>query len=530
MRNHELSRREFVRSLAAGGAAAATAAGASAPRRPNIVLIMADDMGFSDIGCYGGEIATPNIDSLARGGLRFNQFYNNAKCCPTRSALLTGLYNHEAGVGNMVENLGTPSYQGFLNEKCVTIAEALREGGYTTLMSGKWHVGEQRPHWPRDRGFDRYFGLISGSSNYYRVTEERPLAIDDQPYRPKDDSFYLTDLFGENAVKFLDQYGRQQKPFFLYTAFTSPHWPLHALKEDIEKYRGKYMMGWDELRKRRHARMIEMGIVDRKWPLTPRDPEAPAWDSVKNKDEFDLKMAVYAAQIDRMDQNIGRILRKLEEVGAQDNTLVLFLADNGGCSVEVDRGKPGLPPGGPDSFLSYGLPWANASNTPFRLYKSWVHEGGISTPLIACWPGRIQGGKLTSQPGHIMDVMPTCLELAGVKYPKTYKGREILSLEGRSLAPVLNGKQREPNPALFWEHQGNRAMRQGNLKLVSRRPEQWELYDLEADRTELNNLAGKYPDKVKELDGMYQGWAKRCGVLTPEELRKLRGKKGGGAA
>ncbi len=530
MRNQDLSRRELLRSLAVGGAAAATGR-ARASQRPNLVVIMADDMGFSDIGCYGGEIATPNIDRLARGGLRFTQFYNNAKCCPTRSALLTGIYNHQAGVGNMVADLGTPSYQGFLNEKCVTIAEALREGGYTTLMSGKWHVGEERPHWPRDRGFDRYFGLISGSSNYFRVTEERPLVMDDQPYRPEDDSFYLTDLIGENAVKFLEQYGRQDKPFFLYTAFTSPHWPLHARKEDIEKYRGKYRIGWDELRKRRHARMIEMGIVQRRWPLTPRDPEAPAWEAVKNPEEFDLKMAVYAAQIDRMDQNIGRMLRKLKEIGAEDHTLVLFLADNGGCSVEVDRGKPGLPPGGPDSFLSYGLPWANASNTPFRLYKSWVHEGGISTPLIAYWPSRIrQRDKLTHQPGHIMDVMPTCLEVAGVPYARTHTGCEVLPLEGRSLLPVLDGKRRDPHPALFWEHQGNRAVRQGNFKLVSRRPQQWELYDLEADRTELNNLGGKYPEKVKEMDDMYQAWARRCGVLTPEELRKLRGKKGGNAA
>ncbi len=517
------TRRDFVKTLAAGGAAAAGARGAA--KRPNIVLIMADDMGYSDIGCYGGEIATPNLDRLARGGLRFTQFYNNAKCCPTRASLLTGNYNHAVGVGNMVENLGTPSYQGFLNDRCVTIAEALREGGYSTLMSGKWHVGEQRPHWPRDRGFDRYHGLISGSSSYFRVTEERPLVNEDQPYRPKDDSFYITDLFGDNAVKFIGEYARKEKPFFLYTAFTSPHWPLHALKEDIEKYRGKYMMGWDELRRRRHARMIEMGIVDRRWPLTPRDSQAPAWDSVANKEEFDLKMAVYAAQIDRMDQNIGRILGKLKETGVEDNTLVLFLADNGGCSVEVDRGRKGEPAGGPESFLSYGLPWANASNTPFRLYKSWSHEGGISTPLIAHWPARIkQAGKLTSQPGHVIDIMATCLEISGAKYPRTYKGREIMPLEGRSLVPVLDGKQREAHPQLCWEHQGNRAIRQGNLKLVSRKPERWELYDMVDDRTELKNLAEKYPAKVKEMDAAYQLWAKRCGVLTPEELRKNRKK------
>lgn len=511
-----------------GALSAVRAADAAAARRPNIVLIMADDMGFSDIGCYGGEIATPNLDRLARGGIRFTHFYNNAKCCPTRSSLLTGLYNHQTGVGNMVEDMGAPSYQGYLNEKCVTIAEALRAGGYTTLMSGKWHVGEKRPHWPADRGFDKYFGLISGSSNYFRVSEERPLAIDGEVYRPRDDSFYMTNLFTDNAVKFLDEHGRKDKPFFLYTAFTCPHWPLHALPEDIEKYRGKYMIGWDELRKRRHARQVEMGIVDRRWPLTPRDTEAPPWDSVKDKAAFDLKMAVYAAQIDRMDQCIGRILAKLREIGAEDNTLLLFLADNGGCSVEVDRGKPGLPPGGPESFLSYGLPWANASNTPFRLYKSWVHEGGISTPLIAYWPAVIkQRNVLTHQVGHVIDLMATCLDVAGVPYPRTYRGQDILPLEGRSLLPVLHGRQRQPHPALYWEHIGNRAVRQGKWKLVSRHPDNWELYDLEADRTELHNLAAANPDKAREMTAMYEAWAKRCGVYPLEEIRRLRKKAKG---
>lgn len=515
-----MNRRQF---LAAAGAAMAPA-GRAAARRPNILLIMADDMGFSDIRCYGGEIDTPNIDGLARSGVRFTQFYNNAKCCPTRASLLTGLYNHQVGVGRMVEDLGVPSYQGYLNDRCVTIAEALRQGGYKTLMAGKWHVGEKRPHWPRDRGFDRYFGLISGSSNYYRVTEERPLVIEDQVYRPKDDSFYMTDIFTDYAVKYLDEYARGPQPFFLYTAFTSPHWPLHAPPDVVAKYRGKYMMGWDELRRRRHARQIELGVVDRRWPLTPRDPQAPAWESIRNKEEFDLKMAVYAAQIDRMDQNIGRILRKLRETGQENNTLVLFLADNGGCSVEVDRGRKGVPPGLPDSFLSYGLPWANASNTPFRLFKSWVHEGGISTPLIARWPGVVRSGSMTPQPGHIMDIMATCLDVAGVPYPANYRGRRILPLEGLSLRPVLEGRTRPPHPTLCWEHMGNRAIRQGRWKLVSRRPEQWELYDVEADRTEMNNLAPKNPARVGEMDALYRAWAGRCGVLAPEELKRRRAK------
>jgi arylsulfatase len=515
------NRRSFLRSVVAGGAGALTAQGAA--RRPNIVLIMADDMGFSDIGCYGGEISTPNLDRLAREGVRFTQFYNAAKCCPTRASLLTGLYNHQTGVGNMVDDQGLPSYQGYLNERCVTIAEALRAGGYTTLMSGKWHVGEKRPHWPRDRGFDRYFGLISGSSSYFRLAQNRPLAVDDEVYRPKDDSFYMTDLFSDQAVKFLDQYGNGPKPFFLYTAYNSPHWPLHALPEDIARYRGKYMAGWDELRRRRHERMIEMGIVDRRWPLSPRDSGVPSWESAKNKEEFDMKMAVYAAQIDRMDRGIGQILDKLREIGQEENTLLLFLADNGGCHVEVDRGKPGVPPGPADSFLSYGVPWANASNTPFRLYKSWAHEGGISTPLIARWPGRVQRkGSVTHQPGHVMDVMATCLEAAGVAYPRTFKGREILPMEGRSLVPVLEGKMRQQHQALFLEHQDNRAVRQGKWKLVAPAGADWELFDLEADRTELNNLASRHPEKVKELAGMYDAWARRCGVVPFAEVRKRK--------
>jgi arylsulfatase len=282
------------------------------------------------------------------------------------------------------------------------------------------------------------------------------------------------------------------------------------------------MMGWDELRRRRHRRMIEMGIVDSRWPLSPRDPEAPSWNSVPNKEEFDLKMAVYAAQIHRMDRGIGKILAKLRQIGQEENTLVLFLADNGGCNVEVDRGTPGVPPGPADSFLSYGRGWSNASNTPFRLHKSWSHEGGIATPLIARWPSRIRRPHtLTGQAGHVMDVMATCLDAAGLTYPKTFRGREILPVEGRSLLPVLDGNQREPHPALYWEHHDNRAVRQDKWKLVARAGQPWELYDLEADRTEGSDLAAKYPEKVRELAGMWDAWGRKCGVMPVAELRRL---------
>jgi arylsulfatase len=492
-------------------------------KRPNIVLIMADDMGYSDLGCYGGEIRTPNLDRLASEGIRFSQFYNGARCCPTRASLLTGLYAHQAGVGFMVSNLGYRACQGYLNERCVTIAEALRPAGYRTLMSGKWHVGEDRPHWPRDRGFDRCFGLISGAANYFDPTKTkadgvvRKMALDDQPYTPPKEGFYITDAFTDHAVTFLDESGRDDKPFFLYLAYTAPHWPLHAWPEDIAKYQGKYRKGWDRLREERRQRMIEMGLIREEWAMSPRDKETWPWDEEKNQELMDLKMAVYAAQIERMDAGIGRVLKKIEGLGKRDNTLVMFLADNGGCAeggpTGFDNRKNGLPPGGVDSYMSYGLSWANASNTPFRRYKHWVHEGGIATPFIASWPALIKKGRtITHEVGHIIDVMATCVDAAGAEYPKTHKGQTVTPLEGKSLLPILRDGRRQGHDAVFWEHEGNRAVRQGTWKLVSAHGGPWELYDLEADRTELHDLAGKHPDKVQELAALYEGWATRCGV------------------
>ncbi len=515
----EINRRQFLLTL--GGACAA-----AAPRRPNIVVIMADDLGFSDIGCYGSEIATPNLDRLARGGLRFTQFYNTARCCPTRASLLTGLYPHQAGVGHMVANRGIPAYQGYLNDRCVTLAEVLRSAGYRTAMSGKWHVGEDRPHWPTDRGFEKYFGLISGGTNYWRLDPGRKMALDDQPWTPPAEGFYITDAITDYAVKFIAQLGRGPEPFFLYVAYTAPHWPLHAHPSDIEKYRGKYMKGWDQLRKERHARMIEMGIVDKRWPLTPRDERAPAWETVEDRQARDLAMAVYAAQIDRMDQGIGRILAQIRQIGAEQNTLVMFLSDNGGCAEQVDRGIKGVPPGPPDSFLSYGLPWANASNTPFRLYKHWVHEGGIATPCIVYCPSLVpQRGKLTHQVAHVIDIMPTCVELAGARYPEMHNGRPIHPMEGRSLTATFKAAALQSRK-LFWEHEGNRAMRDGKWKLVSRFPNAWELYDLEADRTELRDLAADMPERVARMVQEYEAWAARCGVVPWAELERKAAKKG----
>lgn len=529
---NNISRRQFLKGIGLSAAAITFGgcgeglAGSRSPLsgRPNIVLIMADDMGYSDLGCYGSEIDTPNIDSLAKDGMRFTQFYNAARCCPTRASLLTGLYPHQAGMGKMVSTKGPKGpYQGYLNNKCVTIAEVLGAAGFNTYMSGKWHIGEQRPVWPTDRGFDRYFGLISGGANYFDITKgkskntKRQMAIDDKPWNPPKEGFYMTDAISDNAVKMLGEQDGKDNPFFMYVAYTAPHWPLHALPEDIAKYKGKYMGGWDKLRKERYNRMIKMGLIDSKWKLSEADDGVADWDSVEDKEAMDLKMAVYAAQIDRMDQGIGKIMDKLKAMGAEDNTLVLFLADNGAChegdALGFDRRNNGVPCGGVDSYMSYGRSWANVGNTPFRMYKHWVHEGGAATPLIARWPNVIkEKGGLTRQPGHIIDIMATCCDVAGAAYPKEYKGNQITPMEGKSLAPIFKNVERAGHEAIYWEHYGNKAIRAGKWKLVLEGNKKWGLYDLEADRTETNDLSDKHPDIAKDLKQKYDAWAKRCGV------------------
>ncbi len=515
-----LSRRSFLKTgLAATSLAASAAVAAPSQKRPNIILILADDMGFSDLGCYGSEIATPNLDRLAHNGIRLTQFYNTARCCPTRAALLTGVYNHQAGIGHMIDPTSHPSYRGFLNGQCVTIAEVLKAAGYRTVMSGKWHVGEDRPHWPTDRGFERYFGLISGASNYFKLDAGRQMAMDDKPYTPPaDGKFYMTDAFTDHALQFIGGFGKES-PYFLYLAYTSPHWPLHAWPEDIAKYRGKYKKGWDALRRERHERQVRMGIVDARWKVTDRDPKVPAWEADANHDDMDLRMAVYAAQIDRMDQNIGRLLKHLEETKQLDNTLIMFLADNGGCAEENIANENRNPAGPADSFTSYHTGWANASNTPFRLYKHWLHEGGISSPFLAHWPARIhkRGAIDTKQPAHLIDVMATCIDAAGgAVYPSNK-----IPLEGKSMLPIFEGRKRAGHDFIAWEHEGNRAIRQGDWKLVSKRPGDWELYNLAQDRTETNNLAESEPARVHSLSALWDGWAERCGVLPWDQYQEM---------
>jgi arylsulfatase len=528
----------------------------NAPKtRPNIVVILVDDMGYSDIGCFGAEINTPNLDRIAQEGVQFTQMYNCARCCPSRASLLTGLYPHKAGIGHMALDLGSPAYQGYLNDRCVTIAEALGAVGYSTLMSGKWHVGglydtRRTESWspgdthhptPLMRGFERYYGILMGCCNYYRphtlMRQDRFIDVD------ADEDFYFTDAISDEAARMIREHtslarGEDRKPFFLYVGYTAPHWPLHALPEDIERYKGRYGKGWEQARKDRYDRMVAQGIIDRKWEISPRDEAAPPWNEAPHREWEDSRMAVYAAQIDRMDQGVGRILRALEESGVADNTLVLFLSDNGGCAeflqedgpiqnlvYPTKKGKivkagnfPGVMPGGEETYMSYDLPWANASNTPFRLYKHWVHEGGIATPLIAWWPGGVSEHRIVHQPAHVVDIMATCLDAAGANYPEEHGGRAIQPLDGESFLPAVRGESWRRQAPIYWEHEGNCALRQDDWKLVKKFPDSWEIYNFEKDRTELNNLAEGEKTRMKAMISDWDAWAERIGVVPWERL------------
>lgn len=526
-------------------------------KRPNIVLILADDMGYSDVGCYGSEIPTPNLDRLAEQGVRFAQFYNSPRCCPSRASLLTGLYSHQAHMGLMVDDHGRyplPAYDGDLSKSAVTIAEALKSGGYATFMAGKWHLSPHedttdpkvdKSNWPCQRGFDRFYGIITGAADYYNPNT---LCRDNTPIRENSPDFYLTDGIADNAVKFIEQ-ADKARPFFGYVAFNAPHWPLHAPESVVARHRERYRQGWDKTRADRHDRQVRSGLLDPKWSISRRDPRVAGWERASFKNWEAERMAVYAAQVDLLDQGIGRIVAKLEELGELENTLILFMSDNGGNFEEIarpagplpismsDKTKDGRPvrignspdimPGPPTTYASYGGPWGNVSNTPFRLFKHFAHEGGISTPFIAHWPAGIAArGATADQIGHEIDVMATCLAASAVAYPlKSVAGPPPPPLEGRSLLPAFAGKPVPDRGMLFWEHEGNCAVRDGKWKLVSRFPDSWELYDMEADRTETDDLADREPDQVVRLAAAYDTWAKRVGAQpwpmpqTPEGLR-----------
>jgi arylsulfatase A-like enzyme len=530
--------------------------------RPNIVLIMSDDMGFSDLGCYGGEIQTPTLDRLAAGGLRLTQFYNTARCCPTRAALLTGLYPHQAGIGHMMEDKGFDGYRGDLNRQCATTAEVLRPAGYGTFAVGKWHVTKatqpdgRKDNWPLQRGFDRFYGTITGAGNFFdpgTLTRDNTMIspVADAEYKPQ--QYYYTDAISDHAVRFIGDHHQRaaDKPLFLYVAYTAAHWPMHAREEDIAKYKGKYDRGYEPVRRARLERMKQLGLVAADAELTPT---AGDWERMENKAWESRCMEVYAAMIDRMDQGISRIVAELQRTGRLDNTLLFFLQDNGGCAetvgrqltpnVSVERPAkpplepqaagfidtavrptrtrdgyhvrtgPGAMPGPHDTFIAYGQGWANVSNTPHREYKHWVHEGGISTPLIVHWPAEIKRrGELVRTPGHLIDIMATCVDVSGASYPQEQNRQAIQPLEGKSLVPAFDGQPID-REAIYWEHEGNRAIRVGNWKLVAKGPAgKWELYDIDRDRAELHDLASQQPERVQQMVAQWETWAKRANVI-----------------
>ncbi|MDA7622364.1 arylsulfatase [Verrucomicrobia bacterium] len=485
-----------------------------AKAKPNIVLIMCDDMGWSDIGCYGGEVRTPHLDRLASEGLRFTQFYNSAKCTTTRAALLTGLYPRQKK---------GPLLKGSM----VTLGEALQLAGYQTAMSGKWHLGATKPRRPVDRGFQEYYGLMDGGCHYFNPVKPDPdfkknrirvFGQNETIITEFSKDFYTTDAFTDHAVINIQRMAKSDAPYFMHVCYTAPHYPLHAPEEDVQKYLGKYKEGWENLRGVRHKKLVRLGLIDAGWKLPSADPEAGNWEDQKDKDWQDRRMAVYAAMIDRMDQGIGRILNAIEESGETDNTMILFLSDNGGCGETYSQDRSENVPGSSEHYMTCGPGWASAQNTPFRRFKSWMHEGGISTPLIVRWPDVIQPNTVTHQVGHIIDFMPTFLEAAQTDYPNVFKGNSIIPLEGKSLIPIFIGQQREGHKILWWEFIGNRAVREGNWKLVwDRKIQNWELYHMRHDRTEMVDLALQYPDKVRKMASSWNSWAINTGALSGQK-------------
>ena len=455
--------------------------------RPNILLIMADDLGFADIGCYGSEIETPNLDALAADGLRFTQFYNTAKCHSSRVSLLTGLYCDQAGSSKL--NRGA------------TIGEALSKNGYFTAMSGKWHLSKQ----PTDFGFERYWGHLSGAVNFFTGDDSFRLNGSDWtvPKNLNGRPFYTTHAITDFALDFLDEATGQDNPFLLYVAFNAPHYPLQAPEDAVRKYDGRYDGGWDKLRIDRHKRQLKSGLLPAKWKLSPRPDHIPAWNSLdKAEQQWEAdRMEVFAAMVDVLDQNIGRLINSLKDKGILENTLVLFCSDNGACPFERTRGRY-LKPWDPKSYWTYDASWAHAGNTPFRLYKQNQHEGGISSPLIVHWPDGLKTdpGSLTRQRGHLVDFMATFLDLADATYPKQIGNRRIDPLQGKSLVPIFQGTIRPPHETLYFHFGTDRALRQGPWKLVSAKLGKWELYNMDDDRTELHDLSDQHPKRVAEME------------------------------
>ncbi|MFT3788841.1 MAG: arylsulfatase [Tepidisphaeraceae bacterium] len=515
---------------------------AASPTRPNVVVILADDMGFSDLGCYGGEIHTPNIDALAAKGVRFTQFYNMARCCPTRAALLTGMYPHQAGMGAMNQDLGTPAYRGELSRDTATIAEVLRDAGYHTGMVGKWHlthlsiagspeakamlnfksdapISPSKENWPCNRGFEEHWGTIPGVDDYF---DPYGLVHNEETIKPDKPGFYYTDFITDHAVGLIDQFSADQKPFFMYVAYTAPHWPMHALPADIEKYKDTYKVGWDAIREARFEKQVALGIAKKQWTLSPRafnkglndgPSQVGPWAEASDKEWQAQRMAVYAAMIECMDRGVGKIMAELQAKGQLDNTMVVFLSDNGACQENVQQGWYDIPtqtrdgkkiqvgnksefmPGPQEVYQSYGPAWANASNTPFRRFKHFTEEGGISAPFIVQWPAaNLQAGRIdTRAVGDVIDLMPTVLAATGASYETKKQGKELPQLEGQNLLDLLKGTAAPQSRTLCWEHEGNRAVRIGDWKLVGPHGENWKLYNVVDDRTELHDQSARSP-------------------------------------
>ncbi|GAA5120290.1 arylsulfatase [Luteolibacter yonseiensis] len=521
----------------------------TAAEKPNVVLIMVDDMGYSDIRPYGGEIDTPNIDALAKNGLRFTQFYNSARCCPTRATLMTGLAPHQAGIGHMTGEESAdnkevpPAYAGNINDSCVTLAQVARSAGYATFMAGKWHLsGKDQGDWPLQRGFDRYYGCLAGATHFFEPYGARIMydgnTPDPAPKSTTDRPFYTTDAFADHARAFIDGHAAgvgRNRPFFLYLAFTAPHWPHHAHDQELEKYRGKYAMGWDKLREQRFARQKASGLVPASWQLSPRDPEVPAWDSLDAEQQAACadRMAAYAGMIDRVDQKIGDLVATLKKNNAFENTLILFLSDNGACAEGsiLGKGDP-VKDRAPRTDLmlpSYGQSWANASATPYRLYKHFAHEGGANTPFIAHWPARIKAGRdWFREPAQLIDIMPTLIDLAGASYPEEFQGHKVTPIEGIPLTSAFDGKPLGRKQPIFIEHENNAFVRDGDWKLVGRgvtpprglQKDKWELYHLSEDGTELHDLAKEQPGKVAALSAQWEAWAERSDIYPKTTPKK----------
>jgi len=514
--------------------------GCEVKEKPNIMIIMVDDMGYSDPGCYGGEIQTPNIDYLAEEGVRLTNFYNCSRCCPSRASLLTGQYQHNVGLTFNGESL---------TKNCVTIAEVLKEAGYQTGMTGKWHLSKtvvkqektEQLDWlanringgdfadintyPCNRGFDEHFGVIWGVVNYFNPFS---LVHNEEPVKNIPEDFYMTDYVTDKTLDLIDKFSKKEQPFFMYVAHTAPHWPLHALPEDIDKYKGKYNSGWDELRKNRYSRMIDMGIFDKESTPKAENTSGLKWDSIENKEWEAAHMEVHAAMVDHVDQGVGKILNKLKAIGELDNTVIFFMSDNGASPERVIKAGYDRPaytrdstriyyvndgyarPGGETTMAGLGKGWAGAVNTPFRYWKATEYHGGNATPFIIYWPKGLvlkKGSINKTELAHVMDIMPTCLDIAGTEYPNTYHGNKIDPLDGRSLLPFIKGTKRKGYDVMFWEHEGNKAVRKGSWKLVALKGGKWKLYDLSKDISETDDLSSQYPDQVEEMQKLYNSWA-----------------------